>query len=166
MDFDQNDQHIRVPSFAPDAEDGGAIPWSAATDDSQFLPAANESPKNSGAVGPHSEKAGSAFLPDLSPYDLTVGEALDVFSREHRRRPSDRTLQRYCQDGRFDCYKLKTTRNGNPVHEWIINSTSLLEFIHTKPVEGLPDPLAPPVSDGDAIEIAKSQILKPKRPTP
>ena len=44
-----------------------------------------------------------------------------MFPAENRKQPSVRTLQRYCQEGRFDCFKLKTTRNCNPVHEWIIN---------------------------------------------
>jgi hypothetical protein len=89
-------------------------------------------------------------LPDLSQYDLTVGEALAVFHEKNRRIPSIRSLQRYCQEGRFDCYKLKTTRNGNPVHEWIMNSTSLLRFVEAKTEDDSPPNPATPKAYGDA----------------
>ena len=160
MDFDRSTQHIRVPSFVPNAVNGDAAPSSEATDDGQSLPAAIAPPSSAGTASPTEQMASAAFLPDLSPYDLTVGEALDVFSRERRKRPADRTLQRYCQDGRFDCYKLKTTRNGNPVHEWIINSASLLKFIHSKPIEESPSGLAAPISNGDANETGEFENAK------
>jgi len=95
------------------------------------------------------------LLPDLSKYDLTVNEALEVFLALSRKQPSIRSLQRYCQEGRFDCYKLKTTRNGNPVHEWIINSTSLRAFVQTKPEETTRVPLATPVENGDAEPVSE-----------
>lgn len=156
MGFDRTNQHSRVPSFVPDADVGDATPQGT-TDNVQSFPAAIAPPKNTGTASPFAEGNSAGFLPDLSKYDLTVGEALDVFSRERRKRPSDRTLQRYCQDGRFDCYKLKTTRNGNPVHEWIISSTSLLEFILTKPVVEFPASVAAPNANGGANEGANSQ---------
>ncbi len=150
MDNDQSDPHIRPPSFVPDAKDGDAKPAPEPRNGGQFAPAFSAQSRIVRVANLQTQAAEAAFLPDLSSYDLTVGEALDVFSRERRKRPADRTLQRYCQDGRFDCYKLKTTRNGNPVHEWIINSTSLLDFIRTKPVEEIPIPLAAPNANGVA----------------
>ena len=102
------------------------------------------------------ERAYTPLLPDLSKYDLTVGEALEVFPASSRKQPSIRTLQRYCQEGRFDCFKLKTTRNGNPVHEWIINSTSLRTFIETKPEEVTSAQLATPVQNGDTDTESKT----------
>lgn len=91
-------------------------------------------------VPPHQQvPQKTSFLPDLARYDLTVGEALALFPEHNRRRPSERTLQRYCQDGRFDCYKLKTTRDGKPIFEWIINRASLVTFIKSRPEDDRPD---------------------------
>ena len=152
MDFAPNFRRRHVPPFAPDnVKDGppGGVNDTPARDD--------VAAPSSGIVADNPRLASStSLLPDLSAYDLTIGEALGLFTQERRKRPSDRTLQRYCQDGRFDCYKLKTTRNGNPVHEWIINSASLFEFIHSKPIENFPAPMAAPIIDGDANESVNS----------
>ncbi len=79
------------------------------------------------------EQQCSPVPPDLSKFDLTIGEAREAFQIENRRIPSARTLQRYCQDGQIECYKLKMTRNGIPVYDWIIDSTSLWKFIQCSP---------------------------------
>ena len=115
-------------------------------------------PTQSDTASAPPERAYTPLLPDLSKYDLTVGEALEVFPAENRKQPSIRTLQRYCQEGRFDCFKLKTTRYGNPVHEWIINGTSLRAFIQTKPEETVSALLATPTINGDAEHKSKTVI--------
>lgn len=110
---------------------------------------------NGGATAPEQEF--SPLLPDLSKFDLTVVEALESFQLEDRKIPSTRTLQRYCQEGRIDCYKLKTTRNGNPVHEWIIDSTSLWEFIQSRPKDETRCAIATPEASDDADGDAETR---------
>ena len=51
---------------------------------------------------------------DLSDYALTVGEAIDRFIELGRVAPKHRTMQEYCKEGKVDCYKLQTTREGSP----------------------------------------------------
>ena len=150
MDFEPRDPQTGVPSFTPRAVRGDATAPPNASGGAEDLPAASTPTQSVGTAKPVDETIDTGILPDLSQYDLTVSEALDVFSREGRKRPADRTLQRYCQDGRFDCFKLKTTRNGNPVHEWIINGASLLEFVLSKPIDKTPPPMAAPDLNGVA----------------
>lgn len=154
MNNNQFGRHVPVPSFGGVSKNDNAIPphgSEEATPTNQDT-VVTLAPPPSVSIPP--EPQHSSLLPDLSAYDLTVGEALDVFSLEHRKRPSGRTMQRYCQDGRFDCYKLKTTRNGNPVAEWIINSSSLRNFVSTKPEETNVSPLPTPATSGDAADVA------------
>lgn len=160
MNFDPNTRRIRATSFIPKSVSDPVREADAdlSTHDDMATPLA------AGSGSPSQAALPSSLLPDLSAYDLTVGEAPELFTRENRKRPSDRTLQRYCQDGRFDCYKLKTTRSGTPVHEWIINSTSLLAFIHTKP-EADDKPETPPsVHGGDAIVDGDHDTGRPSAP--
>ncbi len=42
---------------------------------------------------------------------------------------SERKVQRLCADGKVDCYRLQTTRSGQPVTEWLVNGTALLEHV-------------------------------------
>lgn len=152
MDFDAHNRRTAVPSFIPDS-----VRENRPDAGNRIAPLEDMAPpRSTGDVSEPPQVAPSSLLPDLSPYDLTVGEALVLFTQQNRKRPSDRTLQRYCQDGRFECYKLKTTRNGTPVHEWIINSTSLLAFIRTKPVLDDSEQLVTPAFGGDAIEITQN----------
>ena len=80
-------------------------------------------------------KVGDPYV-DLSKYSLTIGQALDLFAHEKRLTPSERTMQNYCKDGKIDCYKLQTTRDGRPIAEWLINERSLRAFIETRPTVG------------------------------
>lgn len=141
-----------MPSFKP-ATSGDA----SATENGSAEPNVSAPPPSPDSASEAIEPAYAPLLPDLSQYDLTVGEAQALFQEEHRKLPSIRTLQRYCQEGRFDCYKLKTTRNGNPVHEWIINSTSLRRFIQTKPNDDTPAVMAAPEPRGDATDGGETQ---------
>ena len=152
-----------MPSF------GGATPDATSPNDSatgygSVEPGVTASPNPHGHVSAAPERAYTPLLPDLSAYDLTIGEALEVFPAENRKQPSIRTLQRYCQEARFDCYKLKTTRNGNPVHEWIINGASLRRFIQTKPEESVDTPMATPATNGDAEPERKTETSSDAKP--
>lgn len=119
------------------------------------------------------ENVSSPEAPDLSKFDLTVDEAREAFHFENRRRPSTRTLQSYCQEGRIDCFKLKTTRDGIPHHDWIIDSTSLWEFIQSCPQNDarFTDTTSEPSGDGKIDAEARtgrenptSTVTAPDRP--
>jgi hypothetical protein len=155
MNSDHFSRQVPVPSFQQ-ATPNDATPNDSATGYGSIEPGVTAPPIQPDAVSTPPERVYTPLLPDLSKYDLTVGEALEVFPAQSRKMPSIRTLQRYCQEGRFDCFKLKTTRNGNPVHEWIINSTSLRSFVHTKPEEIISAPMAPPDGNGDAEPVSKT----------
>ncbi|WIY23872.1 hypothetical protein [Parasedimentitalea psychrophila] len=151
-------QQVPVPTFGRTTPDDAAKPLVDAEEYGSTEPAVTAPPSAPDTASISPERAYTPLLPDLSKYDLTVGEALEVFPAEHRKRPSVRSLQRYCQEGQFDCFKLKTTRNGNPVHEWFINGTSLRKFIQTKPEEPAVAPEATPFGIGDADSIGETTI--------
>ena len=65
----------------------------------------------------------------LSKYSLTIGEASSLMNSERCKFASNRKVQRMCKEGRIDCWKLSTTRNGQPVAEWLVNETSLRNHI-------------------------------------
>ncbi len=65
----------------------------------------------------------------MSKYSLTIGEASSLMHAERCRFASNRKVQRMCRSGVIDCYKLQTTRNGQPVSEWLVNDTSLQKHI-------------------------------------
>lgn len=72
---------------------------------------------------------------------------------------SERKVQRLCANEKIDCYRLQTTRSGQPVTEWLVNGTSLLEYI--KKYEQMRDdsqdvatPQLPPIVDGDASTLS------------
>ncbi len=102
-----------------------------------------------------SELVGEANFPaqsdaDIDTYSLTIGEASSLMVKERCKFASNRKVQRMCRDGVIDCHKLQTTRNGQPVSEWLVNETSLLRHIKDNEIkwdEGEQD--FPPVN-GDA----------------
>ncbi len=158
MNSIHHSRQVPVPSFGKAAPDGAAKPLVDIEKDGSTEPDVTAPPVEPPTASILPERAYTPLLPDLSKYDLTVGEALEVFPTEHRKRPSIRSLQRYCQEGHFDCFKLKTTRNGNPVHEWIINGTSLRNFVRTKPEEPADTPVATPTGIGDAVSVSETSI--------
>lgn len=155
MNFDHFSRQVPVPSFQQATPDDAA-PNDSATGYSSTEPGVTAPRTQTNTVSAPPERVYTPLLPDLSNYDLTVSEALEVFPAKNRKQPSIRTLQRYCQEGRFECFKLKTTRNGNPVHEWIINSTSLRSFVQTKPEEVISAPMVIPVGNGDAESVSET----------
>lgn len=55
---------------------------------------------------------------------------------------SPRKVQRLCREGHIDCQKITTSRNGQPIVEWLVNEASLRKRI----VE-----IEPKYKDGDAL---------------
>ncbi len=105
--------------------------------------------------GSVSQPAATSLLPDLSGYTHTVPEASRLMEEQGCRYHSERKVQRLCANEKIDCYRLQTTRSGQPVTEWLVNGTTLLE--HIKKCEQMRDdsqdvaaPHLPPVVDGDA----------------
>jgi hypothetical protein len=72
---------------------------------------------------------------DLSNYSLTIGEASFLMDQERCKFASNRKVQRMCKEGRIDCWKLSTTRNGQPVSEWLVNETSLRKHIEKNEIK-------------------------------
>jgi hypothetical protein len=64
-------------------------------------------------------------LVDNLEYTLTVGQALERFSAANRKTPSQRTIQRYCIEGRLAAQKIRTVFGS----EWLINEISLARLI-------------------------------------
>ena len=110
-------------------------------------------------------------LDDGLKYTLTALEAIERFAMAHRRPPSLRSIQRYCDEGTIRGTKIRTTFG----QEWLINDESLMTYIGSLPIEAVvasvagdanqhPAPLQPlntaPVSSnvGDA-SVAKSLEL-------
>lgn len=63
---------------------------------------------------------------------------------------SNRKVQRMCRDGVIDCYKLQTTRNGQPVSEWLVNDTSLRKHIEENEIKWDGDHVTLPPTCGTA----------------
>jgi len=69
-------------------------------------------------------------LVDNLEYTLTVGQALERFSAANRKTPSQRTIQRYCIEGRLAAQKIRTVFGS----EWLINEISLARLISSEPI--------------------------------
>ncbi len=65
---------------------------------------------------------------------------------------SNRKVQRMCRDGVIDCYKLQTTRNGQPVAEWLVNEASLRKHIEENEVRWDGDAVRLPAATGNASQ--------------
>ena len=92
-------------------------------------------------------------LPNPEEYALTIGEASNVMRLERCKFASPRKVQRLCREGHLDCQKITTSRNGQPIVEWLINEASLrkrIDEMELKIVDG--DALASPDSLGNARE--------------
>jgi hypothetical protein len=118
-----------------------------------------------------------ALAHDLK-FTLTIGQAQDMFRSLRRRPPSERSIQRYCND-KLIMGQLIHTSFGR---EWLLNEHSLIRYIETLPLTNIvsdtvatqvpPPPQASPtvpfvaqpardtVASGDA-GIAKSQDMTP-----
>lgn len=60
---------------------------------------------------------------------LTVGESSTLMTTRGCKYASNRKVQRMCREGAIDCQKITTTRDGNPLTEWLVNEASLLKHI-------------------------------------
>jgi len=63
---------------------------------------------------------------------------------------SNRKVQRMCRDGVIDCFKLSTTRGGQPVSEWLVNETSLLRHVEDNEIKWDAGEAVSPAASGDA----------------
>ncbi|PWT81341.1 MAG: hypothetical protein C5B44_03970 [Acidobacteria bacterium] len=71
-----------------------------------------------------------AVTSDRLEFTLTVGQASERFVAAHRKTPSQRSMQRYCIEGRIAAQKIRTTYGS----EWLINETSLMQLIEAEPI--------------------------------
>ena len=110
----------------------------------------------------------------LANYSLTIGEASSLMLYQRCKFASNRKVQRMCKDGLIDCRKITTTRNGQPVSEWLVNEASLLQQIETNEIKWDQDALVAgaangnasrsPMSDGDAIDtVDHRKSVEPAR---
>ena len=93
-------------------------------------------------------------FPDPDEYALTIGEASELMRLERCKFASLRKVQRLCRDGQIDCQKITTSRNGQPIVEWLVSETSLRKRITVfEPKFEDGDALATPKEPGDASLI-------------
>ena len=120
-DRQENEGHALAPPDADRVANSNAVTQKNIDE----TPDALASPSDAGAAGdPYA---------DLSNYKRTIGQAIDRFVELGRAAPKPRTMQDYCKDGKVDCYKLQTTREGKPITEWLVNDPSLDNFILMRP---------------------------------
>lgn len=86
----------------------------------------------------------------LDGYTLTIGEACSLMYAERCKFASKRKMQRMCRDGVLDCHMLRTTRNGQPVSEWLVNETSLRTHIAENEIKWSDGSVIPPPATGNA----------------
>ena len=82
-----------------------------------------------GADASDADAEGSVVVVDHQKYNLTVGQAQELFHKQNRKVPALRTVQQYCKDRRIAA-ELVSRSNGQ---EYLINDKSLLAFILAKP---------------------------------
>lgn len=90
-------------------------------------------PRSRAAVRGAAEETKEDLFADLSKYTHTVGQSTDRFVERGREAPKERRMQELCSIGRIDCHKIKTTRDGKHVSEWLVNLESLDAFIDARP---------------------------------
>lgn len=156
--------------YAPEPPSYGVAKQEANSQNSvENQPAAMATPEASGDAMPSIQESINSTLPDLLPdlsnYDITIEQAEEMIRLAGRKPLKERSLQRYCQEGGLDCFKLQTSRDGKPRAEWLVNSSSLRAFIEKRaPDENPPSPavtVATPEADGDAkfdIEYPRNAV--------
>ncbi len=92
----------------------------------------------------------ASFPRDISQYSLTIGEASSLMHSQRCKFASNRKVQRMCREGAVDCYKLQTTRNGQPVSEWLVSEVSLRQHIEKNEVKWDQGVVIPPYASGNA----------------
>jgi hypothetical protein len=71
-----------------------------------------------------------AALADDLEYTLTVSQAVERMTAAGRKAPSERSIQRYCIEGRLAAQKIRTVFGS----EWLINELSLTKLIESEPI--------------------------------
>lgn len=107
-------------------------------------------------------------------YSLTVEDAQERFARAHRKVPSIRSLQRYCEAGVIQGIRAPVTYDdGNHAKPWFINDVSLDAYIRMQPMVVLGDAgdatqyMATPTREvGDATPSATTPVATLAAPTP
>jgi hypothetical protein len=95
----------------------------------------------------------SAAISNKITYSVTIEDAQERFANAHRKVPSIRSLQRYCQEGLIKGLRTAVTYdNGSHGEPWFINDASLDAYIRKQPMVVL----------GDASD-ANQQVATPKR---
>jgi hypothetical protein len=121
-------------------------------------------------------------LADELEYTLTVGQALERIVASGRKPPSERSMQRYCDEHLLTSKKIRTSFGS----EWLINETSLAKFIEAEPIvtgdagvansPDMPTPASPTpqplsiqapdtVDSGDASDAMRPPMATPKGET-
>jgi hypothetical protein len=118
-----------MPLADQDGVAGDANGSDMATQATPELSAPNSVMPDSAATGDASDATITALANDLS-YTLTVGQALEHFAVARRKPPSQRSIQRYCIEGRLAAQKIRTSYGA----EWLINEESLAQLIEAEPV--------------------------------
>ena len=100
---------------------------------------------------PEDKSVYAQFFPNPSQYSLTISESSEIMKLEHCKFASPRKVQRLCQDGHIDCQKITTSRNGQPIIEWLVNEASLRKrIVEVEPKYEDGDAVATPEKFGDA----------------
>ena len=76
MNSDHFSRQVPVPSFGRAEQDDVAAPNDSVRENGSAEPGVTAPPTQSDTVSAPPERAYTPLLPDLSKYDLTVGEAL------------------------------------------------------------------------------------------
>jgi len=119
----------------------------------------------------------TALADDLE-YTLTVGQALERIVASGRKPPSQRSMQRYCDEQLLASKKIRTSFGS----EWLINETSLAKFIEAEPIvtgdasdatgydraaSASPTPQQFPIREPDTIDNGiASDAMRPPIATP
>lgn len=89
---------------------------------------------------------------------LTVGQASSLMQLHRCRHTSNRKVQRMCREGAIACQKITTTRQGNPITEWLVDEASLLTHIEENEPKwgGTPAEMHGVATDDDRAHLSPS----------
>lgn len=97
--------------------------------------------------------AGVAALADDLEYTLTVEQVLERIASAGRKPRSERTIERYCSEGRLAAKKITLGS------EWLINESSLTQLIEAEPIViGVASVVASDIMSASATPTALSSL--------
>jgi hypothetical protein len=166
-------QQTVVPAASPnptvdDANEPSTTPNNNTGDDS----AANE--KNDDATGDadttHTRDV-SAAIKDSIDYTVSIPDAQTRHAKAHRKVPSDRTLQRHCQNGLILAIQVSVTYDdGTHAKPWMMNERSLDMHIEKQPLIVLDVDAAnkqtsvSPPAPNPTVDAANEELTPPVAP--